>query len=67
MIVGEKNVNELKLSHNEYLICSTAERLNVTLCSIIKLSKYLLYDCDFNYVLTAKINQDPLEVFILII
>lgn len=61
----EKNVNELKINHNEFLTRSTAEGLCVTLRSTIELCKYLLYDCNFRYVLTGKMNQDPLEVFIL--
>ncbi|KAH7936305.1 hypothetical protein HPB52_021346 [Rhipicephalus sanguineus] len=40
---------------------STAEGLRVTLKLVRELSMYLLKDCDFKYVLTAKMNQDPLE------
>ncbi|KAH7964308.1 hypothetical protein HPB51_027454 [Rhipicephalus microplus] len=39
------------------------EGLRVTLKSVRELSIYLLKDCDFKYVLTAKMNQDPLERF----
>ncbi|KAH7938360.1 hypothetical protein HPB49_022800 [Dermacentor silvarum] len=42
---------------------STAEGLRVTVKSVWELSIYLLKDCDFKYVLTAKMNQDPLERF----
>ncbi|KAL4112280.1 hypothetical protein QTP88_016098 [Uroleucon formosanum] len=34
-----------------------------TIRSSIELSKYLLYDCGFSYVLTGKMNQDPLGKF----
>ncbi|KAL4092139.1 hypothetical protein QTP88_026695 [Uroleucon formosanum] len=58
----ETNVKKTKLSQNEFLT-SPAEGLRVTIRSSIELSKYLLYDCGFSYVLTGKMNQDPLEKF----
>lgn len=42
---------------------STAEGLRVTLKSVVELSNYLLTECGFDYVLTAKMNQDRLECF----
>jgi len=46
----------------DFLTLSTAQELRVTLQSTIDLSKYLIKNCGFKYVLTGKICQDPLEV-----
>ncbi|KAH6945673.1 hypothetical protein HPB50_009587 [Hyalomma asiaticum] len=46
-----------------FLTQSTADGLRVTLKSVRELSLYLLEHCDFKYVLTGKMNQDPLECF----
>jgi len=46
----------------EFLTKQTAEGLKITLQSTIDLIDVLLNDYGFNYVLTAKINQDCLEV-----
>ncbi|XP_077535872.1 uncharacterized protein LOC144148165 [Haemaphysalis longicornis] len=46
-----------------FLTPSTAEGLRVTLKSVLELSRYLLTECNFKYVLTSKMNQDPLECF----
>lgn len=51
------------ISREDFLTESTAEGLRVTILSAIQLSKYLLETCGFNYVLTAKFNQDVLERF----
>ncbi|KAL4091679.1 hypothetical protein QTP88_026332 [Uroleucon formosanum] len=59
----ETNVKKTKLSQNEFLTSSTAKGLCVTIRSSIELSKYLLYNRGFSYVLTGKMNQDPLETF----
>lgn len=48
----------------EFLTYSTAEGLRVTILSTIELSTYLLEKCKFKYVLSGKMNQDPLEVMI---
>jgi hypothetical protein len=45
-----------------FLSHQTAEGLRVTLHSTIALTEYLLTTCNFKYVLTAKLNQDCLEV-----
>lgn len=50
------------ISEKEILSKGTLEGLRVTLQSTIQLSKYLLEECNFNYVLTSKFNQDALEV-----
>lgn len=50
------------IHQNEFLTMTTAEGLRVTLRSTIELTKYLLSECGFDYVLTGKMNQDPLEV-----
>ena len=65
----EKNINDKykpKIDYwkNNFLSQKTAEGLRVTLRSVIDLSKYLLKSCDCEYVLTAKLNQDALEVII---
>jgi hypothetical protein len=49
---------------NEFLSLQTSQGLRVTLHSTINLSMYLLEKCNFNYVLTGKMCQDPLEVSI---
>lgn len=46
-----------------FLAPSTAESLQVTMLSMLELSEYLLKQCGFKYVLTGKMNQDPLERF----
>lgn len=46
-----------------FLALSTAEGLRVTLKSVVELSNYPLTECSFDYVLTAKMNQDRLEFF----
>ncbi|KAH8038930.1 hypothetical protein HPB51_004042 [Rhipicephalus microplus] len=46
-----------------FLTPSTAEGLRVTLKSVLELSRYLLTECNFKYVLTSKMNQDLLECF----
>jgi len=51
-----------KISNQEFLTHSSADGLRVTINSTIQLSKYLLEECKFKYVLTFKMNQDRLEV-----
>lgn len=50
------------INSDDFLTISTAQGLRVTLQSTIDLSKHLLENCGFNYVLTGKMCQDPLEV-----
>lgn len=50
------------LNPGHYLTPSTSEGLRVTLWSMIDLSKILREVYKFQYVLTGRINQDPLEV-----
>lgn len=52
------------IKQEEFLTNQTAEGLRVTLNSTIDLSKYLLEMCGYDYVLTGKMCQDPLEVSI---
>ncbi|KAH8034024.1 hypothetical protein HPB51_019089 [Rhipicephalus microplus] len=59
----EQQVVSGEIHKDLFLTQSTAEGLRVTLKSVRELSIYLLKDCDFKYVLTAKMNQDPLERF----
>jgi len=58
MIVGN-------IKPEDFLTDSTNKGLQVTIQSTIDLSKHLLENCNFEYVLTAKICQDPLEVNVL--
>lgn len=58
----ELNVQKELITANEFLTQQTAEGLRVTINSTIELSKYLLDECYFSFVLTAKMNQDKLEV-----
>lgn len=58
----EDNVINHTIPEDEFLTKSTAEGLRVTIKSVIELSKYLLDECGFKYVLTSKMNQDRLEV-----
>lgn len=51
-----------KIKECQFLTSSTAEGLRVTILSTIHICQYLLKDCNFSYVLTNKMNQDPLEV-----
>lgn len=53
-----------RITPSEFLTLQTSQGLRVTLQSTIDLSTYLLEKCDFNYVLTGKMCQDPLEVSI---
>lgn len=58
----EDHVLNDSIPEDEFLTKSTAEGLRVTIKSIIDLSKHLLEECGFKYVLTSKMNQDRLEV-----
>lgn len=53
---------EKKIGKEHFLTSSTAEGFRVTITSTLELCDYLLEMRKFNYVLTNKINQDPLEV-----
>lgn len=50
------------INKNHFLTDSTCDGLKITLQSTIDLTNYLLNECGFNYVLTAKFNQDNIEV-----
>jgi len=50
------------IKDSEFLTKRSSERLRITLTSTIQLVEYLLNDCAFSYVLTAKCNQDSLEL-----
>lgn len=58
----EGHVLDHSIPEDEFLTKSTVEGLRVTIQSVIDLSKYLLEECGFKYVLTSKMNQDSLEV-----
>lgn len=49
------------ISEDQFLTKTTTEGLRVTVSSTIELSSYLLSK-GFKYILTSKMNQDPLEV-----
>lgn len=55
------------IKKSEYLTDSTACGLRVTIQSTLDLCKYLNSCWNFKYLLTAKINQDKLEVSTFII
>ncbi|XP_072145361.1 uncharacterized protein [Dermacentor andersoni] len=59
----EEEVTKGEIPQDLFLSRSTAEGLRVTLKSARELSIFLLKKCDFRYVLTGKLNQDPLECF----
>lgn len=59
----ESEVRSSKISADCFLTESTAEGLRVFLLSAIQLMRYLLNQCRYSYVLTAKFNQDVLEKF----
>jgi len=52
------------ITKEEFLSQSTADGLRVTILSTIELSRFLLEQCQFKYVLSYKFNQDRLEVTI---
>lgn len=58
----ESNVSKGLIEEKYFLTRQTYEGLRITIQSTIDIVKYLLYECDFKYVLTAKCNQDNLEV-----
>lgn len=59
----EEQVENGKISKDEYLTQNTADGLRVTIKSMLELSKYLLEKYGFKYVLTYNMNQDRLELF----
>ncbi|KAB0803063.1 hypothetical protein PPYR_00033 [Photinus pyralis] len=59
----ENMVVEKKITKDHFLSSSTAEGLRVTISSTMDLCNYLLKTRTFSYVLTSKMNQDPLERF----
>jgi len=52
----EEQMIHKKISNQEFLTQSTIDGLRVTINSTIQLSKYLLEECKFKYVLTSKMN-----------
>jgi len=63
----ESNVSKGLIEEKYSLTRQTYEGLRITIQSTIDLVKYLLYECDFKYVLTAKFNQDGLEVITILL
>jgi len=63
----ESNVSKGLIVEKYFLTRQTYEGLRITIQSTIDLVKYLLNECDFKYVLTAKFNQDNLEVFTILL
>ena len=61
----EKLCEEKKISKKLFLTTQTAEGLRVTLQSMIGIVFYLMEKFNFKSVLTGRINQDPVEVYIL--
>lgn len=60
----EKELLDGHITREMFLTPSTAEGLRVTIHSTIDLCTYLLSSCNFKYVLTTKMNQDPVERFL---
>lgn len=58
----EEQVDNNHLSKDVFLTKQTAEGLRVTLQSSLDIIRYLTENCGCEYVLTGRINQDPLEV-----
>ncbi|KAL5245800.1 hypothetical protein ACI65C_013168, partial [Semiaphis heraclei] len=59
----ESNLKNQLINKDDFLTTTTADGLKITLKSTIDLIDYLLDDCNYKYVLTAKLNQDCLEKF----
>lgn len=56
--------SKIQVIKKQALSESTFQGLRMTLHSTIELAQRLLNDEDFDFVLTRKLNQDPLEVFL---
>ncbi|KAL4085208.1 hypothetical protein QTP88_027067 [Uroleucon formosanum] len=50
-------------AQRQFLTKLTFDGLKITIQSTIDLIEYLLEECGFSYVLTAKFNQDSLKIF----
>jgi len=59
----ELNLKDQLITKNDFLTQMTADGLKITLKSTIDLVDYLLNKYNYKYVLTAKFNQDCLEVY----
>lgn len=55
-------IEEIKKVEKNYFTNSTFKGFRMSLASTVGLSKFLLEQAGFEYVLTRKMNQDPLEV-----
>jgi len=62
MACRHANLTTNLIREDEFLTISTYEGLKITIKSTNDLVEYLLNECGFEYVLSAKINQDCLEV-----
>ena len=58
----ESNLKDGLIEENQFLTKNTTEGLRVTLHSARDLCLYLTQEYSFAYLLTGKVNQDPLEV-----
>lgn len=58
----ELNFKNNLIKEEDFLTPNTAEGLRMTIVSTLDIVEYLHKCCDFKYVLTAKMNQDCLEV-----
>lgn len=61
----ENKVNTNCIPKSAFLTKETAEGLRMTLSSTLDLIKDLVNNYAFPYVLTGKINQDALEVWLI--
>lgn len=51
-----------EITEDEFLSLETAEALRLSLQSTLDLCSYLIENFNFKYLLTARVNQDNLEV-----
>ena len=59
----ENNVKTRAVEECHFLTQNTAQGLRITLHSAMDLCLYMSEKYNFTYLLTGKINQDPLEVY----
>ena len=59
----ENEYSKGRISSTHFLSKSTAEGLRITLHSALDFCLYITKKYGFSYLLTGKINQDPLEVY----
>lgn len=53
-----------EITEDEFLSSETAQALRLSLQSTLDMCSYLIENFNFKYLLTARVNQDNLEVLI---